>query len=302
MSLPPLHTVRVFDAVARHLSFTKAATELVMTQSAVSYQIKSLEAYVGAPLFVRKGRGVELSERGQLLAPAVRQALSELTRALNLAQEQNERILVVTTVATFASNWLAPRIGAFQTAHSDLAVRLDSSSRIVDLTTEDFDIAIRSGRGTWPGTISHRLFDISFTPMCSPAYLEREGPIETPKALMQRTLIDPDDPWWLVWFDKAGVTPGEYVERQGIDVELQQLAARIAINGHGVAILTPELVAEELTAGHLVRLFDIIASEDAGYYLVYAAHRRGNRKIILFRDWLSAELEKSGITHRLKGK
>src|SRR3954451_5795356 len=151
---PPLQAIRVFDAVARHSSFTKAASELAMTQSAVSYQIKLLETFVGGPLFVRLARGVALSDRGAAIAPVVRQALADLNRVFRAARNENASTLAITTLHTFATNWLAPRIGAFQLAHPDLAVRIDVSSRLVDLEAEGFDVGIRSGKGPWPGLVS----------------------------------------------------------------------------------------------------------------------------------------------------
>src|SRR5947208_953448 len=128
--MPPLQAVRVFDAVARHLSFTRAATELAMTQSAVSYQIKLLEGFIGAPLFVRLARGVALSDRGLAVAPVARQALGDLSRVFQSLRDDTNATLVITTLHTFATNWLAPRIGGFQLAHPDIAVRLDVSSRL----------------------------------------------------------------------------------------------------------------------------------------------------------------------------
>src|SRR5438477_1986400 len=133
---PPLQAVRVFDSVARHLSFTKAAAELAMTQSAVSYQIKLLESFVGAALFVRLARGVALSERGLVIAPVIRQSLGDLARVFRSVRDDNDSTLVITTLHTFATNWLAPRIGGFQMAHPEIAVRLDVSSRLVDLEAE----------------------------------------------------------------------------------------------------------------------------------------------------------------------
>src|SRR3712207_9355327 len=127
---PPLQAVKVFDAVARHLNFTKAARELAMTQSAVSYQIKLLEAFVGAPLFERFARGVALSAKGRAIAPVVRQALGDLNRAFQAAREENHSTLVITTVHTFATNWLAPRIGGFPLANPDIAVRYSEERRV----------------------------------------------------------------------------------------------------------------------------------------------------------------------------
>ena len=146
---PPLQAVKVFDAVARHLNFTKAASELNMTQSAVSYQVKLLESFIGAPLFLREARGVALSEHGRTVAPMVRRALSDLTQAFQSARAETTNLLVISTMQTFASTWLAPRIGGFQMHNPDIAVRLDVSSHLVDFERDGVDAAIRSGKGSW---------------------------------------------------------------------------------------------------------------------------------------------------------
>lgn len=265
-----------------------------MTQSAVSYQIKTLESYVGGPLFIRKARGVELSDRGQALAPIVHQSLRQIEQALTSARDRNEGMLVVTAVPTFAINLLVPRIGSFQLANPGLAVRIESSGRTVDLSTEGFDVGIRSGKGKWPGLVSHGLFDVSFTPMCSPAYLAREGAITHPSDLLDRTLADPNDPWWQVWFKKAGVEVRQDKKFKGVAVDTQHFAASIAVNGHGIAILTPQLVKRELESGSLVTPFDISVVLDDKYYLVYPETLRSSRKIRLFRDWIVSEIASSG--------
>lgn len=145
--LPPLSAVRVFEAAARHENFTKAASELGMTQAAVSYQIRILEERLGAPLFARSKRRVTLTEAGRRAAPVISGAFDTLAEALSTIAADNESVLAVSTAPTFASAWLAPRLGTFQVRHSDLAVRLETSNRLVDFVAEDVDVAIRIGKG-----------------------------------------------------------------------------------------------------------------------------------------------------------
>ncbi len=287
---PPLQAVRVFDAVARHLSFTKAAAELAMTQSAVSYQIKLLESYVGAPLFERMARGVALSGRGLVIAPVVRQSLGDLNRAFQTARDDNNSKLVITTLHTFATNWLASRIGGFQLANPEMLVRLDVSSRVIDIEAEGIDVAIRSGSGNWPGLVSHFLMDSPFTAVASPTYLEHHGPIASPRDMLNATLIDPKDPWWPIWFKAAGVAPPYVFARPGVDVDTQQMAASVAAAGHGIAVVTPDFVVDEMKTGRLVQLFAVMAASGSGYHLAYPESRRNQRKIRLFRDWLLNEI------------
>jgi LysR family glycine cleavage system transcriptional activator len=170
-NLPPLTAVRAFEAAARHQSFTKAAEELGMTQAAVSYQVKLLEDRLGKPLFIRLPKKVELSETGRRLAPAVATAFQGLHAAFAELRETDDAVLAVTAVHTFATNWLVPRLGAFQQQHPEIAVRIDLSSRNVDFAREDFDLGIRGGRGKWPGLRADPLIPIAFTPLCSPDFL-----------------------------------------------------------------------------------------------------------------------------------
>src|SRR3712207_3570108 len=156
--LPPMSAVRVFEAAARHQSFTRAAEELGMTQAAVSYQIRMLEDRVGTPLFTRLPRQVVLTAKGRQLAPAVTEAFEALRDAFSGLEEAVQSVLSITTLTTFASAWLVPRLGRFQQLHPDIAVQIDVSSQVVDLARSDFDIAIRSGTGEWPGLEAHFLF------------------------------------------------------------------------------------------------------------------------------------------------
>ncbi|MGB9141969.1 MAG: LysR family transcriptional regulator, partial [Aestuariivirga sp.] len=135
-TLPPLAAIRVFETVARHGNFSRAAAELNMTQSAVSYQIKLLEDFVGAPLFVRQARGVVLSPKGETIAPTVRRALGDLTQCFRLIRDDSNSVLAISTMQTIAGNWLAPRLGGFQLLHPEYTVRLDISPHMVDLDSE----------------------------------------------------------------------------------------------------------------------------------------------------------------------
>ncbi len=150
-ALPPLAAIRVFESVARHGNFSRAAAELNMTQSAVSYQIKLLESFVGAPLFVRQARGVALSEKGDIVAPTVRRALGDLAQCFRLVREESNSVLVISTMQTIAGNWLAPRLGGFQLLHPEYTVRLDISPNMADLESEGVDVVIRSGKGNLAG-------------------------------------------------------------------------------------------------------------------------------------------------------
>jgi len=288
--LPPLQAIRVFEAVARHLSFTKAAQELGMTQAAASYQIKLLEERIGAPMFLRRPRQIELTEPGQRLAPAVSEAFAILGQAYAAARGGADGLLCVTTVLTFASNWLAQHLGAFQIAHPALAVRLDTSSRLTDFAREDVDLAIRSGGGKWPGLEAHKLLDADFTPMLSPKLAASIGGVNEPADLLRLPILDPGDIWWTQWFEAAGVSGHDLAKRPGSSMGAQAYEANAAMAGHGVAILTRALFKNEIADGRLVQPFDLVGDDGHAYWLVYPTARRNVPKIRAFRDWILAEI------------
>ena len=288
--LPPLPAIRVFEAVARHLSFTKAAQELGMTQAAASYQIKLLEERIGAPLFLRRPKQIELTEPGQRLAPAVSEAFAILGQAYAAARGGADGLLCVTTVLTFASNWLAQHLGSFQLAHPALAVRLDTSSRLTDFAREDVDLAIRSGDGKWPGLEAHKLLDADFTPMLSPKLAASIGGVKEPADLLRLPILDPGDIWWSQWFEAAGVTGHDLAKRPGSSMGAQAYEANAAMAGHGVAILTRALFKNEIADGRLIQPFDLVGDDGHAYWLVYPTARRNVPKIRAFRDWILAEI------------
>jgi LysR family glycine cleavage system transcriptional activator len=288
--LPPMAAVRAFEAAARHKSFTKAAAELGMTQAAVSYQIRLLEEELGGALFLRQPRALELSELGRQLATPVSEAFASLKAAFAAVRSTTAGVLSITAAHTLATNWLLPRLGAFREAHPEVDVRLDTSHRTVDLFHEPFDLALRIGAGPWPGLEAHHLFPVVFTPMCSPALIERLGRPEMPADLLRLPLISPDDAWWPIWLEAAGVEGKLVLEAPALRLGVQQMEGRAALAGHGVALLTPAFHREELQAGRLVQLFPIMGSVERSYWLVYPKARRLLPKIRAFRQWLLAEV------------
>lgn len=287
--LPPLAAMRAFEAAARHLSFTKAAEELAMTQAAVSYQIKVLEERVGSPLFVRRTRQVALTEIGQRLATAASEAFRILADGYEDVRKDSSNILSVSTVLTFAANWLSRRIGGFQAAHPGMTIWLDTSSRMVDFARENIDVAIRSGSGNWPDLAVHRLLPASFTPMLSPKLAETIGGVKEPADLLKLPILDPSDPWWSEWLQLAGVKTDGFDTRPGNRLGAQLYEANAAIAGQGVAILTPAFFVSELASGALIRPFELLGNDDHSYWLAYPKQRANVPKIRAFRAWVEAE-------------
>ena len=290
--LPPLTAAKVFDAAARHENFTRAAAELGMTQAAVSYQIRLLEERLGVPLFLRAKRRVTLSEAGRRAAPLVARAFDTLAEAFGTVVAEDEGVLAISTSQTFASNWIAPRLGRFQVARPELAVRLQTDNRIVDFAREEIGVAIRStsGRGEWPGLRAHFLFRLHSTPLCAPEIRDRYR-LERPEDLLAAPRLSPEDEWWASWFRAAGIAaPGER-RGSGIRFDAQAMEGQAVLAGAGVGMLTPLFWRPELASGRLIQPFPLISFEGPGYWLVYPDHRRSQAKIRAFREWILAEVE-----------
>ncbi|ATU93000.1 LysR substrate-binding domain-containing protein [Phyllobacterium zundukense] len=293
MNLPPLAAIRAFEAAARHGSFTKAAEELSMTQAAVSYQIKLLEERIGTALFLRRPRQVILTEVGARLSPVISEAFDLMRGAIAATRENADGVLTITTIPTFAANWLVPRLGSFQLAQPALAVRLQATREVVDFSRDDADVGIRSGSGQWPGMITHKIFDADFTPMLSPALAATIGGIEKPEDLLKLPIVDPSDPWWKLWFGAAGIAEPDLRGDPRSRFGDQHLEGKAVIAGQGVGILTPVFYETELAQGQLIQPFNIVGTADHFYWLVYPEARRNVPKIRAFRDWLLGQLENS---------
>ena len=291
--LPPLSAVRVFEAAARLENFTAAASELGMTQAAVSYQVKLLEQRLGAPLFVREKGRVRLSMLGARLFPSLKDGFDLIERAFADSSADDEALLTVATTFTFANTWLAWRLGSFQIEHPDLAVRLTTGNSLVDLKSGDADVAIRAGANPWDGLESLPLMDNDFTPMCTPAFLKRTEealgrPIQ-PGDLPSR-LLSPDDIWWDYWFAAAGVV-GEQVRRtSGLRLDSQADEGHAAMGGQGFVLLTPAFWRNDIRDGRLVQPFALTATAGYRYWLVTAPERRSVPKVKRFREWILAKV------------
>lgn len=293
--LPSLAAVRVFEATARLLSFTRAAEELGMTQAAVSYQIKVLEERVGTPLFLRRPRGVALTEAGQRLAPELTRAFDIMRDAFADLVKSEGGTLIVNTMHTFAAQWLAPRLGIFQLRHPDIAVRLETTQRMVDFGREEVDVVVRAGMGKWPGLVATKLLDVRFTPMLSPRLAASIGGIKEPADILKLPLLDAEDPWWIRWLDAHGLPHDVLARQKTPSTNMQTFDAIAAMAGQGVGLLTPEYFQRELAEGRLIQPFERIIDEGSGYWLAYPESRRNVRKIKAFRDWIVGEAKAAAM-------
>lgn len=297
--LPPLSAVRVFEAAGRLENFTAAATELGMTQAAVSYQVKLLEERLGAALFLREKGRAKLTPLGARLLPQLTQAFDTIETAFASHREEDEGLLTVSTTFTFANTWLAWRLGAFQVEHPDLAVRLATGNKLVDLKAGEADVAIRAGMGPWDGLESTELMPVDFSPMCAPSFLKRMeaqlGRAVEPRDLPSLPLISPEDSWWDAWFKAANVEGSSRQRRAGLRLDSQADEGHAAMGGQGFVLLTPAFWHNDILDGRLVQPFDLTATAGFRYWLVVAPERRQVPKIKRFREWLWAQVAEAGL-------
>lgn len=288
--LPPLHTLRAFDAAARHLSFTSAANELHITQSAVSQQIRGLEHHLGLRLFHRHVRELSLTDEGQVFACAVRQAIETVsTAAMRLQDTAPAGQLTVSCLPSFATQWLVPRLGRFRRMYPKLTVKILSSGRRVDFRSQNIDLAIRWGSGRWDGVLSELLLPESIFPVCSPR-LQRELNLTEPRQLLNAPLLfdaDPAHDEWQRWFAAAKLTDDLPVPWLSFENTVDMIRAAAA--GEGVTLVRSALVQDEIAGGRLVRLFEHEIESRFNYYAVFPPSRRSLPKVEAFRDWLKYE-------------
>ncbi|MCJ0762437.1 LysR family transcriptional regulator [Variovorax terrae] len=277
----PLNALRAFEVSARHLSFTRAALELGVTQTAVSAQVRNLEERLGAPLFRRLPRGLALTDEGQALLPVLSDSFGRMGEVLGQFQGGRLReVLTVAAVGTFAVGWLMPRLAAFHRSHPFVDLRLMTNNNRVDLAGEGLDYAIRFGDGAWHGTEADALLDAPLSPVCAPEVARRLGAAAD---LARETLLRSyraDE--WGRWFAAAGVeTP--LLRGPVFDSSLTMAAA--AVQGIGVALLPPAMIAGDLRHERLVQPF-AIEVVTGRYWLTRLKSRPVSAAMREFRRWL----------------
>ena len=288
--LPSLNALRAFEAAARHGSLSRAAEELHVTHSAVSHQIKALETELGVPLLRRAGRGVAVTAVGQQLEAALGDAFARIARAVRLARQGDRgAVLNVSVEPSFAVRWLVLRLGRFHAAHPEIDLRLAATGTLADFVRDGVDIAIRYGRGDWPGLQTEHLLAISSFPVCSPALLGK-GPVpEHPADLTRHALLHEDDgTFWRQWLAAAGAPDVD--AGRGLRFDDTHLALAAAEAGQGVALGDEALAAAALAEGRLLRLFRTEVATDKAYWLVHPPEAAAQPKVAAFRDWLLGEI------------
>jgi LysR family transcriptional regulator, glycine cleavage system transcriptional activator len=295
--LPPLSALRAFEAAARHMSFSKAATELHVTPAAISHQIHALEEDLGIRLFHRMNRSIELTASAKVLLPGLTEAFAGIQSSVRRLRAHNDTgTLTVTASPSFAAKWLVLRLHRFQEQCPEVDVRISATDEVVDLTKGDFDIAVRYGAGQYPGLDVELLFTDEVFPACSPQLLTTGAPLRTPDDLSLHNLIhdqaverDPIVPTWPMWLKAAGVK--NVPAAAGLSFNNMHLALDAAIAGHGVALAHSAIAAADLAAGRLVRLFTLALPDQFAYYIVTAPGALERPKVRAFRDWLRCEAD-----------
>ncbi|WP_395023199.1 transcriptional regulator GcvA [Dongia sp.] len=297
--LPPLQTLRAFEATARRLSMTLAAAELHLTHGAVSRQIKALEDHLGVPLFLRLTRRLALTEAGAAYFGAITRLLSELARESESIRRKNEPTrLLVSAGVSFASKWLTPRLHRLMARCPDYHVHLDVTDAPVDFAASAVDVALRYGNGVYPGGSAERIMNETVSPVCAPAYRDRMGGLRSPRDLGRCQLIHEIGMTitWERWFEMMDLP---YPKTRGPGYSHGSMSIEAAIRGEGVALGRSVLVAEDLAAGRLVALFPKAKLEvEWGYDLVYRVGNGDHPKVRAFRNWIAGEVREFANSKR----
>lgn len=293
--LPPLNALRVFEAAARHLSFTKAAEELHVTPGAVSQQIKALEDFLQTPVFRRQKRSLLLTDEAQASLPILREGFDKLLEAGKiLSARADTGRLTVSAAPSFTSKWLVPRLDQFQEAHPDTDVWVSADMNVVDFAVDDVDVAIRYGTGQYPGLVVEHLMSEKIVPVCSPSLLTSAHPIKSPADLVHHTLLhdsstekDPSCPTWPMWLKAAGVCHKQ--GERGVKFNQSSLVIEAAVGGKGVALAKAALALADLEAARLVIPFDLTTPTDFSYYVVHPPSKSSSPTVKAFKEWIKRE-------------
>lgn len=302
-----LNALRAFEASARHQSFSAAAEELHVTPAAVGQLVRTLEDWLGTPLFVRGTSGkarLQITETAERALPDIRAGFDRLSIGLQRLKEgSHSGVLTVTVSPAFASKWLLPRIDRFQALCPDTDLRLDTSLKPVDFVAQRIDAGVRYGLGVWPGLVAEKLMDEEVYPVCAPALVRDPGRLRTPEDLAHEVLIHDLSmeghagfPTWEAWLRHAGVA--HQTEHRGLKINNSAAVLQAAIEGHGVALARSVMAHDDLAAGRLIRLFPQCQyTSPLAYYVVHRAESAHLQKLRTFKHWLHQEVQALGSQH-----
>ncbi|MFK7893309.1 MAG: transcriptional regulator GcvA [Granulosicoccus sp.] len=318
----PLNALRAFEVAARHMSFTKAAEELHVTPAAISQQIKTLEAYIGMPLFHRYSNGLSLTKAAEAALPALQEGFSGVAQGMqHLRKVSSPNRLDVWVAPSFAIKWLMPRLNRFTDAHPEIDLRLNASDELMDTdstTISDFskhfrqqgiDVAVRFGDGHYPGCQVEMLMSATVAPMCSPSLLkDRFRPLRNPDDLLSHSLLYDETPYegrpdWKDWLELAGVKDAN--RASGLHFNHVSLALQAACDGQGVVLSIEQLAQIDIDQGRLVVPFDLRIELEPAYHIVSLTGTEEESAATQFWQWLlkeAGEFTKSGLSPTDQGR
>lgn len=290
--LPPLNSLKGFEAAGRLLSFTRAAHELNVTQAAVSHQIKLIEGYLDVTLFVRTPRKLVLTEQGRALLPDIIEAFDKLSNAIGaVRQEPSSKMISVRLAPSFAAKWLSPRLKYFWLQHPEIDLCLYHANPAVEFDREEIDIAVTYGKGDWPGVVADPILSLDFYPVCTPAFMTNDRPLSNIDNLRYYSLLhDANYECWSDWLKLAKI---EGINaNKGTIIDDTNVLIQAAVDGQGVALGSTTFVQDLLDSGKLVKPFDITLVNEFAYYVVCPEAHLKNSSVQAFKNWLLALTEK----------
>lgn len=287
--LPPLVSLRVFESVARHLSFTRAADDIHVTQAAVSHQIKNLEEWLATPLFLRLNRTIKLTREGEAYAAALTAAFEMIADATDaIVKNRNAEAINIATFDSIAANWLAPRIKKFQARFPTMAIRIMTHNAYSDFADGDVDVEIRYGPGDWPNFHVVKVADEEIFPVCSPKLIgRRKRPLKVSDLIEYSLIHDEMVMEWADWIAAAGGSPAG--AEKGLHYNHSHIVTQAAVAGEGMALGRSLLVADDLEAGRLVAPFAFKMPSKYAYYLVRPKELAESAWAKSFEEWLLGE-------------
>ncbi len=284
--LPPLNSLKNFEAAGRLLSFTRAAQELNVTQAAVSHQIKVIEEYLGVTLFVRYPRKLVLTEQGKELLPEVIEAFDKVSNAIGaVSQEPASKMVSVRLAPSFAAKWLSPRLKYFWLQYPEIDLCLYHAHPPVDFEREEIDIAVTYGKGEWPGVVAEPILSLDFFPVCTPTFMSNDKPLSDINNLKYYTLLhDADYQCWADWLKLANIE--EIDANKGTIIDDTNVLIQAVVDGQGVALGSTTFVQDLLESGRLIKPFDITLVNEFAYYIVCPQAHLKNPSVQAFKDWI----------------
>lgn len=290
--LPPLTALRAFEAAGRHLSFARAADELNVSAAAISHQIRLLEDHLQISLFYRDPNGVRLTAEGAQCLPGISEGFTQIRQSLAPLQQAAEQpVLTVSIAPTFALKWLLPRLGEFTQQYPGIDIRLSTSAKLVDFTSQDIDMALRYGSGQYEGVITEKLFEERLIPLYNPKIITDKKPLVEIADLGHHTLLhdqasclNPAVPTWQDWLQIAGGNVD--LAKHGVWLSYPYQSLEAALDGAGIVLGGTVLAEKEMKAGRLIPAFETVEMPAPAFYLVYPPEKQHLSRLQLFRKWL----------------